>query len=89
MTVPVTSMGILSTLRPSQIYRSELREDIRLESELEGRQRSRGRCAEAAEAVDDLTFIPCSLTRIPLEASAITGIPLVGTSYVPGRGRAE
>ena len=81
MTVPVSFMEnrLLSTLRPSQICRSELREDIRLESELEGRQRSRGRCAEAAEAVDDLTFIPCSLTRIPL----------VGTSYVPGRGRAE
>jgi len=79
MTVPVTSMGILSTLRPSQIYRSELREDIRLDAELDrfrgfGTPRPR-----PLPSFDDLTFIPCSLTRIPL----------VGTSYVPGRGRAE
>ncbi len=91
MTVPVTFMEnrLLSTLRPSRIYRSELMEDIRLDAELDrfrgfGTPRPR-----PLPSFDDLTFIPCSLTPIPLEASAITGIPLVGTSYVPGRGRAE
>ncbi len=32
---------------------------------------------------------PEDLRALTLEASAITGIPLVGTSYVPGRGRAD
>ncbi len=59
----------LSTLRPSQIYRPEVMEDIHLKAEL-GRYRFRGFGTlrpRPLPSFDDLTFIPCSLTRIPLE----------------------
>ncbi len=32
---------------------------------------------------------PEDLRALTLEAAAITGMPLVGTGYVPGRGRAD
>ena len=59
----------LSTLRPSQIYRPEVMEDIHIKAEL-GRYRFRGFGTlrpRPLPSFDDLTFIPCSLTRIPLE----------------------
>jgi methylamine---glutamate N-methyltransferase subunit C len=60
---------VLSTLRPSQIYRPEVMEDIHLKAEL-GRYRFRGFGTlrpRPLPSFEDLTFIPCSLTRIPLE----------------------
>ena len=60
---------VLSTLRPSQIYRPDVMEDIHLKAEL-GRYRFRGFGTlrpRPLPSFDDLTFITCSLTRIPLE----------------------
>jgi len=60
---------LLSTLRPSQIYRPDVMEDIHVKAEL-GRYRFRGFGTlrpRPLPSFDDLTFIPCSLTRIPLE----------------------
>src|SRR2546425_2824572 len=60
---------VLSTLRPSQIYRPDVMEDIHLKADL-GRYRFRGFGTlrpHPLPSFDDLTFIPCSLTRIPLE----------------------
>jgi glutamate synthase domain-containing protein 2 len=61
--------GVLRPLRPSQIYRPEVMEDIHIKAEL-GRYRFRGFGTlrpRPLPSFDDLTFIPCSLTRIPLE----------------------
>ncbi|MFQ5829746.1 MAG: FMN-binding glutamate synthase family protein [Candidatus Methylomirabilia bacterium] len=55
--------------RPSQIFRPEVIEDIQIKAEL-GRYRFRGFGTlrpRPLPSLDDLTFIPCSLTRIPLE----------------------
>src|SRR5439155_7449565 len=60
---------VLSTLRPSQIYRPDVMEDIHLKAEL-GRYRFRGFGTlrpRPLPSFDDLTFLTCSLTRIPLE----------------------
>src|SRR2546422_919523 len=61
--------GVLRPLRTSQIYRPDVMEDIHLKAEL-GRYRFRGFGTlrpRPLPSFDDLTFIPCSLTRIPLE----------------------
>lgn len=55
--------------RTSQIFRPEVIEDIQVKAEL-GRYRFRGfgtLRSRPLPSFDDLTFIPCSLTRIPLE----------------------
>src|SRR3989454_1723830 len=60
---------LLSTLRPSQIYRPEVMEDIHVKAEI-GLYRFRGFGtirSRPLPSFDDLTFLPCSLTRIPLE----------------------
>jgi hypothetical protein len=56
-------------LRHSQIFRPQTIEDIQVKAEL-GRYRFRGFGTlrdRPLPSLDDLTFIPCSLTRIPLE----------------------
>src|SRR5881409_370666 len=61
--------GVLRPLRTSQIYRPEVMEDIHLKAEL-GRYLFRGYGTlrpRPLPSFDDLTFLPCSLTRIPLE----------------------
>src|SRR5881296_2036077 len=58
-----------AVLRHSRIWRPEIIEDIQAKAEL-GRYRFRGFSAlrsRALPSLDDLTFIPCTLTRIPLE----------------------
>lgn len=60
---------VLNTLRPSQIYRPDVMEDIHAKAEL-GRYLFRGFGTlrpRPLPSLDDLTFITCSLTRIPLE----------------------
>src|SRR6266542_4190336 len=55
--------------RTSQIFRPEVIEDIQVKAEL-GRYRFRGFGTlrpRPLPSFDDLTFLPCSLTRIPLE----------------------
>src|SRR6059036_1462158 len=55
--------------RPSGIYSPEVVEDIQAKAEL-GRYRIRGFGTlrqRPLPSFDDLTFLPCSLTRIPLE----------------------
>ncbi|MFQ5898631.1 MAG: FMN-binding glutamate synthase family protein [Candidatus Methylomirabilia bacterium] len=57
------------TLRTSRIFTPGVMEDIQVKAEL-GRYRFRGfgtLRSRALPCLDDLTFIPCSLTRIPLE----------------------
>jgi len=59
----------LRPLRTSQIYSPEVMEDIQVKAEL-GRYRLRGFGTirpRPLPSFDDLTFLPCSLTRIPLE----------------------
>ena len=61
--------GVLRPLRPSPVYRPDVMEDIHVKAEL-GRYRFRGFGTlrpRPLPSFDDLTFIPCSLTRIPLE----------------------
>src|SRR5213594_1144643 len=61
--------GVLRPLRTSQIYRPDVMEDIHLKADL-GRYRFRGFGTlrpRPLPSFDDLTFITCSLTRIPLE----------------------
>ncbi|MBI3329095.1 MAG: FMN-binding glutamate synthase family protein [Nitrospinae bacterium] len=62
--------GVLrKNLRTSQIFAPEVIEDIQIKAEL-GRYRLRGFGTlrpRPLPSFDDLTFIPCSLTRIPLE----------------------
>jgi len=56
-------------LQHSNIWRPETIEDIQTKAEL-GRYRIRGFSALRSRALpsfDDLTFIPCTLTRVPLE----------------------
>ncbi len=56
-------------LRQSSIWRPEIIEDIQTKAEL-GRYRIRGFStlrARPMPSLDDLVFIPCTLTRIPLE----------------------
>jgi methylamine---glutamate N-methyltransferase subunit C len=63
---PLTEKAVL---RHSRIWRPDIIEDIQAKAEL-GRYRFRGFSALLARALpsfDDLTFIPCTLTRIPLE----------------------
>jgi methylamine---glutamate N-methyltransferase subunit C len=58
-----------AVLRHSRIWRPDIIEDIQAKAEL-GRYRFRGFSALLSRALpsfDDLTFIPCTLTRIPLE----------------------
>lgn len=58
-----------SVLRESSVWRPEIIEDIQIKAEL-GRYRIRGFSllrARALPSFDDLVFIPCTLTRIPLE----------------------
>jgi glutamate synthase domain-containing protein 2 len=58
-----------TVLRQSQIWRPETIEDIQTKAEL-GRYRIRGFSALRSRPLpsfDDLTFIPCTLTRVPLE----------------------
>jgi glutamate synthase domain-containing protein 2 len=58
-----------AVLRYSNIWRPETIEDIQTKAEL-GRYRIRGFSALRSRplpAFDDLTFIPCTLTRVPLE----------------------
>jgi glutamate synthase domain-containing protein 2 len=58
-----------AVLRHSNIWRPETIEDIQTKAEL-GRYRIRGFSAlrhRPLPSFDDLTFIPCTLTRIPLE----------------------
>jgi glutamate synthase domain-containing protein 2 len=61
--------GVLRPLRYSQIFRPEVMEDIHVKAEL-GRYRFRGFGTlrpRPLPSLDDLTFLTCSLTRIPLE----------------------
>jgi glutamate synthase domain-containing protein 2 len=61
--------GVLRPLRTSQIYRPDVMEDIHVKAEL-GRYRFRGFGTlrpRPLPSLDDLTFITCSLTRVPLE----------------------
>jgi glutamate synthase domain-containing protein 2 len=61
--------GVLRPLRTSQIYRPDVMEDIHVKAEL-GRYRFRGFGTlrpRPLPSFDDLTFITCSLTRVPLE----------------------
>jgi glutamate synthase domain-containing protein 2 len=61
--------GVLRPLRTSQVYRPDVMDDIHEKAEL-GRYRFRGYGTlrpRALPSFDDLTFLPCSLTRIPLE----------------------
>ena len=61
--------GVLRPLRQSPVYRPDVMEDIHVKAEL-GRYRFRGFGTLRPRPLpnfDDLTFIPCSLTRIPLE----------------------
>ena len=63
---PVKSPRVLE---PSNIWRPEIIEDIQTKAEL-GRYRIRGFSAlrrRPMPSLDDLVFIPCTLTRIPLE----------------------
>jgi methylamine---glutamate N-methyltransferase subunit C len=58
-----------AVLRHSNVWRPETIEDIQAKAEL-GRYRIRGFSALRSRQLpsfDDLTFIPCTLTRIPLE----------------------
>jgi methylamine---glutamate N-methyltransferase subunit C len=58
-----------AVLRQSHIWRPETIEDIQTKAEL-GRYRIRGFSALRSRplpSLDDLTFIPCTLTRVPLE----------------------
>ena len=60
---------LLNSPRLSQIYRPDVMEDIHVKAEL-GRYRFRGFGTlrpRPLPSFDDLTFITCSLTRIPLE----------------------
>ncbi len=60
---------IHQVLRQSGIWRPEIIEDIQVKAEL-GRYRIRGFSALRSRplpSLDDLVFIPCTLTRIPLE----------------------
>ena len=64
-----SSVAEKAVLRHSRIWRPEIIEDIQAKAEL-GRYRFRGFSALLSRALpsfDDLTFIPCTLTRIPLE----------------------
>ena len=64
-----SSVAEKGVLRHSRIWRPEIIEDIQAKAEL-GRYRFRGFSALLSRALpsfDDLTFIPCTLTRIPLE----------------------
>jgi glutamate synthase domain-containing protein 2 len=59
----------LKPVRTSQVYRPDVMEDIHIKAEL-GRYRFRGYGTlrpRPLPSFDDLTFLPCSLTRIPLE----------------------
>ncbi len=61
--------GVLRPLRTSQVYRPDVMDDIHVKAEL-GRYRFRGYGTlrpRPLPSFDDLTFLPCSLTRIPLE----------------------
>ena len=61
--------GPLSPLRTSQVYRPDVMDDIHVKAEL-GRYRIRGFGTirpRPLPSFDDLTFLTCSLTRIPLE----------------------
>jgi len=61
--------GVVRPLRTSQIYRPEVMDDIHVKAEL-GRYRFRGFGTlrpQPLPSFDDLTFLTCSLTRIPLE----------------------
>jgi glutamate synthase domain-containing protein 2 len=61
--------GVLRPLRYSSVYRPDVMEDIHVKAEL-GRYRLRGFGTlrpRPLPSLDDLTFLPCSLTRIPLE----------------------
>lgn len=58
-----------AVLQQSNIWRPETIEDIQVKAEL-GRYRIRGFSALRSRALpnfDDLTFLPCTLTRVPLE----------------------
>ena len=58
-----------TVLRPSSIWRPDIIEDIQVKAEL-GRYRIRGFSllrTRPLPPLDDLVFIPCTLTRIPLE----------------------
>lgn len=58
-----------AVLRPSGIFSPEVIEDIQVKAEL-GRYRIRGfgtLRSRPLPSFDDLTFLPCTLTRIPLE----------------------
>lgn len=64
-----SSLDPKAVLRYSRIWRPEIIEDIQAKADL-GRYRFRGFSALLSRALpsfDDLTFIPCTLTRIPLE----------------------
>ena len=60
---------VLRPLRTSQVFPPEVMEDIQIKAEL-GRYRFRGFGTirpRPLPSFDDLTFLTCSLTRIPLE----------------------
>jgi glutamate synthase domain-containing protein 2 len=61
--------GVLKPLRQSRVFPPEVMEDIHVKAEL-GRYRFRGFGtirSRPLPSLDDLTFLTCSLTRIPLE----------------------
>ena len=61
--------GPVNPLRTSQVYRPDVMDDIHVKAEL-GRYRIRGFGTirpRPLPSFDDLTFLTCSLTRIPLE----------------------
>ena len=75
----------IGPLRTSDTFTPEVIEDIQVKSDL-GRYRIRGfgTLRERRWAtLDDLTFIPCSLTRIPLEGyrERCTTKTLLGTRF--------
>jgi glutamate synthase domain-containing protein 2 len=60
---------VLKPVREGRVFPPEVMEDIHVKAEL-GRYRFRGfgtLRARPLPSLDDLTFLPCSLTRIPLE----------------------
>ena len=63
-----STVGGFRALEPSSIWRPEIIEDIQVKAEL-GRYRIRGfsTSRRSMPSLDDLVFIPSTLTRIPLE----------------------
>ena len=80
-------MSERDVVRQSPIWPPETIEDIQLKAEL-GRYRIRGFSALRSRPLpsfDDLTFIPCTLTRIPLEGGKGATPCMRGASLLAGK----